>query len=448
MLTPAPGSPGAPLPLPTRRRYWVLGGRRDEHFRARWEQSVDEALDQLIVRPAGWPFTYASDLAGGQLDSQLEHLRCFYPGSVALGVMSGAVAGAKAARYLEFAANMTHACYQLYNQTASGARARAAAGGRLGPREWAQAGGWQVARAGLPPAAAPQSGTAYQHAPTACPPVWSSTHPLPAGLGAERISINPATGEVSIVDARYWQRPEVIESIFYMWRATRDPRWCAACCHRCRFCGMRAGLQLSRDWLRHCCTSSSAAPVPLTPSLPLPTQARVRVGHVDRHRALRQVGRRLQRLPQRQRGARAAGCCAAPPLAGCTGRRAGRQAGAAHHLDTCNRLGLRWSAGSLHLRYASCASPPTARPRSLAPRRPQVPPPSDDVSQSWFFAETLKYFYLLFSPDSALSLEDWVLNTEAHPLKVQHGGPQDGGGSGGGALGRKGGGGGDAAATA
>ena len=54
---------------------------------------------------------------------------------------------------------------------------------------------------------------------------------------------------------------------------------------------------------------------------------------------------------------------------------------------------------------------------------PQVPPPSDDVSQSWFFAETLKYFYLLFSPDSALSLSDWVLNTEAHPLKVQHGGP-------------------------
>ena len=133
---------------PARRRYWVLGGRRDEHFRARWEQSVDEVLDQLIVRPAGWPFTYASDLAGGQLDSQLEHLRCFYPGSVALGVMSGAVAGAKAARYLEFAANMTHACYQLYNQTASGARARGAAGSRLGPRGWAQAGGWQVAGGG------------------------------------------------------------------------------------------------------------------------------------------------------------------------------------------------------------------------------------------------------------------------------------------------------------
>lgn len=44
---------------------------------------------------------------------------------------------------------------------------------------------------------------------------------------------------------------------------------------------------------------------------------------------------------------------------------------------------------------------------------------SDDVSQSWFFAETLKYFYLLFSPDEALDLSAWVFNTEAHPLAVQ-----------------------------
>lgn len=59
------------------------------------------------------------------------------------------------------------------------------------------------------------------------------------------------------------------------------------------------------------------------------------------------------------------------------------------------------------------------------PPIPQLPVPSDDVSQSWFFAETLKYFYLLFSPDETLSLANWVLNTEAHPLRVrlQHSAP-------------------------
>ena len=42
----------------------------------------------------------------------------------------------------------------------------------------------------------------------------------------------------------------------------------------------------------------------------------------------------------------------------------------------------------------------------------------DNTQQSFFLAETLKYLYLLFSPTDVLSLDEWVLNTEAHPLKV------------------------------
>ncbi|EFN55104.1 hypothetical protein CHLNCDRAFT_24374 [Chlorella variabilis] len=232
-------------------KYWVLGGRQDEHWRRRWEASVDEALEKLVVTPPGWPFSFAGDMRGEQVDSVLEHLRCFYPGSVALGVMSGAVQGPKAERYLQFAANMTQACFQLYNTTAS-------------------------------------------------------------GLGAERINFDLATGQISIVDGRYWQRPEVIESIFYMWRATKDPKW------------RDMGWQMWRAIEKYC----------------------------------------------------------------------------------------RWEGGS-----RPCTPPPPPFPTHT-----QVPPNSDDVSQSWFFAETLKYFFLLFSPDATLSLSDWVLNTEAHPLKVQHGG--------------------------
>lgn len=46
-------------------------------------------------------------------------------------------------------------------------------------------------------------------------------------------------------------------------------------------------------------------------------------------------------------------------------------------------------------------------------------PQKDDVQQSFFLAETLKYLYLIFSDDSLLRLEDWVFNTEAHPLPVK-----------------------------
>jgi len=43
----------------------------------------------------------------------------------------------------------------------------------------------------------------------------------------------------------------------------------------------------------------------------------------------------------------------------------------------------------------------------------------DDVQQSFFLAESLKYLYLLFSDDDLLSLDEWVLNTEAHPLPIK-----------------------------
>ncbi|KYB24855.1 mannosyl-oligosaccharide alpha-1,2-mannosidase IA isoform X1 [Tribolium castaneum] len=46
-------------------------------------------------------------------------------------------------------------------------------------------------------------------------------------------------------------------------------------------------------------------------------------------------------------------------------------------------------------------------------------PQKDDVQQSFFLAETLKYLYLLFSDDSLLSFDNWVFNTEGHPLPIK-----------------------------
>ncbi|TVY31725.1 Mannosyl-oligosaccharide 1,2-alpha-mannosidase [Lachnellula occidentalis] len=40
-----------------------------------------------------------------------------------------------------------------------------------------------------------------------------------------------------------------------------------------------------------------------------------------------------------------------------------------------------------------------------------------DSMESFWLSETLKYFYLVFSPPDLISLDDYVLNTEAHPLK-------------------------------
>src|SRR5438045_3955772 len=40
-----------------------------------------------------------------------------------------------------------------------------------------------------------------------------------------------------------------------------------------------------------------------------------------------------------------------------------------------------------------------------------------DEMESFWLAETLKYFYLLFATPDVISLDEWVLNTEAHPFK-------------------------------
>lgn len=40
-----------------------------------------------------------------------------------------------------------------------------------------------------------------------------------------------------------------------------------------------------------------------------------------------------------------------------------------------------------------------------------------DKEESFWMAETLKYFYLLFEDEGVLSLDEWVFNTEAHPFR-------------------------------
>lgn len=44
-------------------------------------------------------------------------------------------------------------------------------------------------------------------------------------------------------------------------------------------------------------------------------------------------------------------------------------------------------------------------------------PEKSDRMESFWLAETLKYFYLIFSDPTLVSLDQWVLNTEAHPFK-------------------------------
>ena len=41
-----------------------------------------------------------------------------------------------------------------------------------------------------------------------------------------------------------------------------------------------------------------------------------------------------------------------------------------------------------------------------------------DKQESFFLAETLKYLYLLFSPTDLIDVNEFVFNTEAHPVRI------------------------------
>lgn len=55
--------------------------------------------------------------------AKMDHLACFAPAMLALGVHARAVTGSKAARYLALAEELTRTCWQMYAQMATGAAA-------------------------------------------------------------------------------------------------------------------------------------------------------------------------------------------------------------------------------------------------------------------------------------------------------------------------------------
>jgi len=52
-----------------------------------------------------------------------------------------------------------------------------------------------------------------------------------------------------------------------------------------------------------------------------------------------------------------------------------------------------------------------------------------DNMESFWTAETLKYFYLIFEDSDVVSLDEWVLNTEAHPFRWRAGSGRSRGGA-------------------
>jgi hypothetical protein len=127
---------------------------------------------------------YISELSGGKLTHRMDHLACFWPGTLALASMSlmdaaadNADAAAAADAYLNLAQRIGSTCARLALESPSGL--------------------------------APESVTFIPNAA-------------------------PAEPQFTVTKPGYHLRPEILESMFYLWRATKDHK-CVAPLRPCIF---------------------------------------------------------------------------------------------------------------------------------------------------------------------------------------------------------------------
>lgn len=218
---------------------WLVSDKTDTEARNIYDDAI-EAIEKHLIRKSNGGLTFIGEWKNGHLERKMGHLTCFAGGMLALGADGSP--GDKAGHYLQLGAEIAHTCHESYDRTVL----------KLGPEAFKFDG------------------------------------------GAEAVAVRQN-------EKYYILRPEVIETYWYMWRFTHDPKY--------------------RNW--------------------------------------------------------------------------GWEA--AQAIDKYCRV----SGGFSGLKdvYSSA-------------------PAYDDVQQSFFLAETLKYLYLLFSSDDLLPLDNWVFNTEAHPLPV------------------------------
>ena len=111
-------------------KVWVqAGGHRGEMFEdtgRRWEKAMDDMIKHLVKVGEHPPkgkrrVTYLADVRGvldlekGYVVHKFNHLSCFVPGMLALGVHKGKelLSSVKQRKYLKVAEELTETCYEM-----------------------------------------------------------------------------------------------------------------------------------------------------------------------------------------------------------------------------------------------------------------------------------------------------------------------------------------------
>ncbi|KAF2235910.1 glycoside hydrolase family 47 protein [Viridothelium virens] len=167
-------------------KMYVYDPTRFSSYRDRWIAAADSTIQYLASHPSSRPdLTFVAEFDGKSLIYQSEHLACFDGGNFILG---GLVLGEQ--KYTDFGLALVAGCEDTYNSTLTG----------IGPEVFQ----WTVGSANA-----------------SCSDSENSNCP---GVPADQAEFYERAG-FYITNSNYILRPEVIESFYYAYRATKDQKY-------------------------------------------------------------------------------------------------------------------------------------------------------------------------------------------------------------------------------
>uniref|UniRef100_A0A8C1JJX8 alpha-1,2-Mannosidase n=1 Tax=Cyprinus carpio TaxID=7962 RepID=A0A8C1JJX8_CYPCA len=145
-------------------KQWIQGGKTEKEFLDDYLQAVEGVKKNLLKKSTPSGLAFVGELSHGHFSPKMDHLVCFLPGTLALGAHYGLPAD-----HMELAKQLMETCYQMYAQ-------------------------------------------------------------METGLSPEIAHFNMHEGstqdvDVKIADRHNLLRPETVESLFYLYRFTKDKKY-------------------------------------------------------------------------------------------------------------------------------------------------------------------------------------------------------------------------------
>ncbi|KAJ7780232.1 glycoside hydrolase [Mycena maculata] len=183
-------------------KQWLLTAESEPKTKALYLRAAESIIDTLLYVTPNRNMLYVTDANNGSPSFKFEHLSCFLPGMLALGVHTLDLPAHTKELHSWAAEGIATTCWLTYADQASG----------LGPDEMTMT------------RSSPYSKGKW----TTLLAEWEANgrpSGVPPGLGPSNPEHTPATRDYRADKTTYLLRPEAIESFYILWRTTGDEVW-------------------------------------------------------------------------------------------------------------------------------------------------------------------------------------------------------------------------------